>query len=168
MKITNKTTWLALSLIVAVVGCENSIEFSDFGDKKLKIRESQLAGTVEGKSWEMRHGQARLRAEGLELLFSSEEFESAGCQAFLTSPQMLWISVKASKVGEYDLSYITDEGSASVSSTNDDFAQVIFVKSGRVIIEDITDFEVSGRLVAYADEGTQMSGTFTVPLCESF
>ena len=165
----NLTTILVLGMILSLVACKKETTSSGSAGVSRpaeEIKSGVVDGKINGDAWTFVSGVAKkdsFRPERIRLeLWDNSEADP--CNVFFpTSKRNLLTSVPEA-VGNYELGnetnvtfyyQSTDMGSANLIAT-----------AGRLIIDEITDDTVKGRILATYDNDNTVNGAFTLTLCK--
>lgn len=160
-----KKMMITMAMASVIVGCEVTTESeSDVvltDDSDTSISTMNLEGEVGGRSWTFVSGRARPSgySDGTySLAFWNEDVEQPCDQFEMGSEDKLLGSFPIS-LGTYDLSF------TKTINFNSDLDNNV-TTDGRLVITEVTEDKVYGKMVASFDDENYVNGLFELTLCE--
>lgn len=158
---------LLATILPATIGCggggkkDDDRSYADYD-----ISEETLSGLINGESWTFASGIARDVFGDGELFVelypvAPEGDDPCSFSAYPISTATVLISVPPTTLDRE----ITWRNSVTFYYTDGEEQINEIVVSGRIIIDDVSDTHLSGKLYATSDE-SELDGTFSVTVCE--
>lgn len=161
-----KNLFLILATAFLTVACEmeTSVEADSDGENNRNnrsIRESVLAGEINGRGWSFISGRAKPSS------FNEDAYSFAFWDEDVLDPcDQFSMGSEAQLLGFFPLS----KGAHSLGNThNINFnygSQNNIATDGRIVITEIIGDKVYGKLIATFDETNYVNGTFELTLCK--
>ncbi len=131
------------------------------------IPDQDLAGIIEGQGWVFAQGFAQLKAkEGLLSLSFSEKKQNLECPLMIDGEKLLLTQAPSQK-GTFALGQGTSPLTATFAIRKEGQFKNYVSTLGLIVIEEITDSQVSGKIGVKLDEQTMVGGKFKLPLCKA-
>ena len=126
-----------------------------------------LSGKVAGTSWTFQTGRVTVpsSSSGSYWVYMTNDNLSNACSSTYTgtssNPTVFYARSEAPTVGETELGWGTDKGTATAydGSTN------YILSTGKISIVTATTTEVTGKMYAKYDSDNEINGTFTLSRC---
>ena len=163
------TFFLSLFVVITIlISCSSPTDKGNYSSSDIK--DQVVQGQINGSEWSYLSGTAEIDYwDSTKISVSLYDSLIDGiCDQFMVSTDRMVMFSVPGEEGEYQLSFNFSDGGQTVTMVYDteDVPMNMIASEGIIIVDEITDTDITVSLVAHYGSDNAVNGTATVPLCE--